>query len=60
MKVWVIMGNDFPDAVRLTKAEADAYVAEKQAEDAASRPAGYAARIYWRAYEFDLPGVRHA
>lgn len=49
MKVWVIMGNDFPAAVRLTKRAADRYV-ERQKEEGRKKMAYH--RIYWRHYEF--------
>lgn len=50
MKVFVIMGNDYPNAVCATEAEAKAYCAEMRAKsDADSR------MIYWRHYEFDMP-----
>lgn len=57
MKVWVIMGNDYPAAVRLTKRGADAYVARKKKEDLGPNGAklfGHP-RIYWRHYEFVTP-----
>lgn len=47
MDVWVIMGNDYPDAVVASEEAADAYCANKKA----GRPDG---RIYWRAYKFTM------
>jgi hypothetical protein len=55
MKVWVIMGNDYPDAVRLTKRAADRYVERMKAENRKSLYAGSGGKIYWRHYEFTVP-----
>lgn len=52
MKVFVIMGNDFPDAVRCSKEEAEKYVEKMKKEHP-----GQFAKIYWRVYEFDMPIV---
>lgn len=49
MKVYVVMGNDFPDCVFSTEAAAEAYCESKKAE----RREGYR-RIYWRVYEFEV------
>lgn len=51
MKVWVVMGNDFPDAVFFTKASAEAYCERKRDEPKIDP---YHARIYWRHYEFEV------
>jgi hypothetical protein len=51
MKVFVVMGNDFPDAVFSTVVLADQYVRAKQAEKPIRRPAP---TMYWRVYEFTL------
>lgn len=50
-KVWVVMSNDYPDAVFDSEAAAAAYVAAKEAV-AAERPRGL--RVRWRSYEFAL------
>jgi hypothetical protein len=48
-KVFVVMGNDFPDAVFDNKTTAEEYCSLK------SRGAHkHARRIYWRVYEFTL------
>lgn len=52
MKVWVIMGNDFPDAVFSSEKAADKHV-EKMKAETDKRPGG-TPRIYWRSYEFTL------
>ena len=52
-KVYVVMGNDNPDSVFSNEALADAYVANRKAEDNPSGDGMYR-RIYWRAYEFEL------
>lgn len=56
MKVYVIMGNDFPDCVIADEAAADAYVAAKVEKEKAKlvEPWQTAPRIRWRHYEFEL------
>lgn len=49
MKVFVVMGNDFPDSVFSDKATADAHIAKIKEEDKDRSP-----RIYWRVHEFEL------
>lgn len=46
MKVYVIMGNDFPECVFADKLDADEYVKDREQP----KPR----RIHWRVYEFDL------
>lgn len=46
MKVFVVMGNDFPDAVFLTEEGANKYI-EKKKKDSKEY------RIYWRFYAFE-------
>jgi hypothetical protein len=53
MKVYVIMGNDYPDAVFRRKDEAEAYVTLKKKEDEDNQRQGHG-KIYWRVYDFDL------
>lgn len=54
MKVWVIMGNDYPDAVALSEERADAYIKRKQEEELIrQRLSGSRQKIYWRLYEFE-------
>lgn len=48
-KVYIVMGNDFPDAVFRTEEGAEKYCHEKPKIDAASNR-----RIYWRWYEFEV------
>lgn len=55
-KVWVVMGNDYPEAVFATEAAANAFI------DTKPKPANmWERRIYWRAYEFEVRegGVDH-
>lgn len=55
MKVWVIMGNDFPAAVRLTKRGADAYVARMKVENQKALYSQVVShKIYWKHYEFEV------
>ena len=49
MKVYVIMGNDYPDAVFSSREVAEKFVAEKKKE----RKDGLTP-IYWRLYEFEM------
>lgn len=49
MKVYVIMGNDYPDAVFSSREVAEKFVAEKKKE----RKDGLTP-IYWRSYEFEM------
>jgi len=53
MKVWVIMGNDYPDSVFASEAAAEKYVNERKAEDNPTKD-GLCRRIYWRAYEYEV------
>ena len=61
-KVWVIMGNDYPDGVFDSKDKADAYVLKKQTEDRSkwekenipAKAIYYTPRIYWRHYEYEV------
>jgi hypothetical protein len=59
MKVFVVMGNDFPDAAFSTEEAADHYCqqkrdAEREAHER-ENPGGYfVGRINWRVYEFEL------
>lgn len=52
MKVFVVMGNDFPDSVFDSEDAAEAACDSKRAERERS-PTGHRA-IYWRIYEFTL------
>lgn len=55
MKVWVIMGNDFPNSVFSNEEDADAYVACMDAAEK-KKLKGFGPRIYWRSYEFEVEG----
>lgn len=56
MKVFVVMGNDYPDAVFWHESAANRYVEDKKREDKVrQRDAGTIfSRIYWRVYDFEL------
>jgi hypothetical protein len=57
IKVHVLMGNDFPDGVYLTKRGVDAAIRRRKAKEEQSADRSYlryAPRIYWRSYEFRL------
>ena len=50
MKVYVVMGNDFPDSCFATEQAAEEYVAlKKESVENKGFP-----RIYWRVYEFEV------
>lgn len=56
MKVFVLMGNDFPDRVFANETEAGEVC--KKLMDAPSNRLGYGGqRIYWRIYPFELEGA---
>lgn len=52
MKVFVVMGNDYPDSVWRNEKEAEEYC-ELKKSDKTTQTMGHA-RIYWRTYEFKL------
>ena len=52
MKVWVLMGNDWPDSVYATKKKAEAAV--KQRREIDDHAVDHRPRIYWRHYEFEV------
>ena len=55
MKVWVIMGNDYPDSVFASEEAAEKYIAGKKAEHLrAQQLGGGFSRIHWRSYEFEV------
>lgn len=47
MTVYVVMSNDYPDAVFAHEADAEAYVTKRNAENVVGK-----SRIYWRYYPF--------
>lgn len=49
--VYVVMGNDYPDAVFTTEVAASAYCSDKKAQTGR--------RVHWRYYAFRLPGKRY-
>lgn len=53
MKVWVVMRNDYPNAVFATSKAADAYCALKKEEPTSNHASG-GIRIYWRIYKFEV------
>lgn len=54
-KVFVIMGNDFPDSVVSSQKAADEYIEARKAVDKAMK-VGH--RIYWRSYEFEIDKLK--
>lgn len=54
MKIFVIMGNDFPDRVFADEAKADAFCKEKMDEQRVGLKPYEHPRIYWRSYEFEV------
>lgn len=57
MRVWVIMGNDYPDAVFDNEAAANTFIEINKAQDKIRFDGAYT-RIYWRAYTFEMPLTR--
>lgn len=62
MKVWVVMGNDYPDSVYKTENAAATFInakneerekADRKKRRLGSGSGGYG-RIYWRSYEFEI------
>ncbi len=53
MKVYVVMGNDYPEAVLTSAVEADRFIANVEADDRRRNP-NRLIKIHWRSYEFDL------
>lgn len=56
MKVFVIMGNDFPECVFMDRTKAEEYCEERKKVDKARRDLEGDSRpgIYWRSYELEL------
>jgi len=63
MKVWVVMGNDYPESVHASEEAAELHIAKLKAiaEEEATRlhaderhQRQHASRIFWRAYEFEV------
>lgn len=52
MKVWVIMGNDYPWGVFSSEEAADKCIADLKAKEA--EKGLYDAKVHWRTYEFLL------
>lgn len=57
-RVWVIMGNDFPECAFDSEAKADAFIEAKKEEQRLeaekNKQSGYGRRIYWRHYEYEV------
>ncbi len=61
MKVYVIMGNDYPDGVMTDKSTAEELCelrmdAQKRRKGIKGDPCERGPRIYWRTYEYELDG----
>lgn len=52
MTVWVVMSNDFPDAVFGAKAKAEAYCDKENANDKVRAEKNRCGRIFYRVYDF--------
>lgn len=57
MRVWVVMGNDYPDAVFDNEVAANEYIRKARTIDKVKFGDTYT-RIYWRAYTFEMPLTR--
>lgn len=51
--VWVIMGNDYPDGVKLSKESAEKYIKQKKEENERQMKEGTQGKIYWRYYQYE-------
>jgi len=51
MKIYVVMGNDYPKAAFSSEQKAEEFIAVMKAAD---KKADRSGRIYWRSYEFEL------
>jgi hypothetical protein len=54
MKVFVVMGNDFPSAVFTTITAAEKYCDAKREEKLQNTRAAIYSKVFWRVYEFEL------
>ena len=54
MKVYVLMGNDYPAAVFDNEAYGESIVSKLKEKEAAIRKQHIAPSIYWRLYDFEL------
>jgi len=54
MRVYVLMGNDYPAAALTDKEEAEALAARLNEEDRAEAAKQNRGRIYWRIYDFKM------
>lgn len=56
LTAYVVMGNDFPDAVTLTKKAAEAYIARRKAEEEKLRERDglRSPGVHWRVHEFHM------
>jgi hypothetical protein len=54
MKVYVVMGNDFPAAVFSTLEKSEIFCDEKRKEDKMRKDQGLGPPVYWRVYEFEM------
>lgn len=56
MKAYVLMGNDFPEAVYLKKDLAEAEVMRRMEEQRKGKEPWETPRVYWRWYDFEIVG----
>lgn len=54
MQVWVIMGNDYPQAVFDNELAANLYCKTMTKVNTRDMERGDSRKVYWRAYEFPL------
>lgn len=54
MKIWVIMGNDYPEAICSSQEKADRKINALKVDQ--FRRYGPDTRIHWRSYEFTVDG----
>jgi hypothetical protein len=56
-RLYVIMGNDFPDGVCSTEDKAKKVVERLKAKEAEEYPNRRAMRIHWRYYDFEVDSL---
>lgn len=58
MNVWVIMGNDYPEAAFSKEVDAKAYCLHQTEANAIDMQQGTSRKIYYRAYPFTLDNIK--
>lgn len=54
MKVYVVMGNDFPDSVWSTEEKANAAIEQNKAAEIQARSIAHGSPVYYKVHTFGL------